>query len=84
MGDCDIIHPQKVPETMRAVEFILSQVEKYPDEVELVVLGPATNIAPVSSTHLGVYAGIDTGKGGNCTFMGKACNITDFGHKLRP
>ena len=45
MGDCDIIHPQKSPETMRAVEFILSQVEKYPDEVELVVLGPATNIA---------------------------------------
>ena len=45
MGDCGIIHPQKSPETMRAVEFILSQVEKYPDEVELVVLGPATNIA---------------------------------------
>lgn len=45
MGDCDIIHPKRSPEEKRAVEFILEQVERYPNEVELVVLGPATNIA---------------------------------------
>ena len=45
MGDCGIIHPSRAPETERAVQFILDQVEKFPDEVELLVLGPATNIA---------------------------------------
>ena len=45
MGDCGIIHPKRSPEEKRAVEFILEQVERYPNEVELVVLGPATNIA---------------------------------------
>lgn len=45
MGDQNIIHPKKAPEKMRAVDFILEQVEKYPGEIELAVLGPATNIA---------------------------------------
>ncbi len=45
MGDCDIIHPKRSPEEKRAVEFILEQVERYPNEVELIALGPATNIA---------------------------------------
>lgn len=45
MGDCDIIHPKRSPEVKRAVEFILEQVEHYPNEVELIALGPATNIA---------------------------------------
>lgn len=45
MGDRGIIHPDKKPESKRAVEFILDTVAANPDEVELVVLGPATNIA---------------------------------------
>ncbi len=45
MGDRDIIHPKRKPEQMRAVDFILETVKKYPDEVEIAVLGPATNIA---------------------------------------
>ena len=45
MGDADIIHPQGAIEEGNAVHFILETVRKYPDEIELVVLGPATNIA---------------------------------------
>lgn len=45
MGDRGIIHPSRKPEDKRAVDFILETVAKYPDEIELVVLGPATNIA---------------------------------------
>ena len=45
MGDRGIIHPKKTPEDKRAVDFILEKVAEYPDEIELVVLGPATNIA---------------------------------------
>lgn len=45
MGDCDIIHPKKKAEDRSAVEFILQQVRENPGEVELAVLGPATNIA---------------------------------------
>ena len=45
MGDCGIIHPKGRPRPTRAVQFILDAVERYPDEVELIALGPATNIA---------------------------------------
>lgn len=45
MGDKGLIRPQKAPETERAVEFILDTVNRYPGEVEIAVLGPATNIA---------------------------------------
>ncbi len=45
MGDCGLIHPTRKPEKMHAVEFIIETVGKYPDEVEIISLGPATNIA---------------------------------------
>ena len=45
MGDRDIIHPDRSPESRRAVEFILETVNANPGEVEIAVLGPATNIA---------------------------------------
>ncbi len=45
MGDCGLIHPTRKPEIMHAVEFILETVKKYPDEVEIISLGPASNIA---------------------------------------
>ena len=45
MGDRGIICPQSSPADRRAVEFILETVNAYPGEVEIAVLGPATNIA---------------------------------------
>lgn len=45
MGDLDLIHPKRRPETVHGVDFLLDQVRKYPGEVELVMLGPATNVA---------------------------------------
>ena len=45
MGDEDLIHPTGEPEEMNAVDFILETVKKYPDEVEILAIGPATNIA---------------------------------------
>lgn len=45
MGDADIIHPSGSPEDKAAVEFIIDTVRDNPGEVEIVCLGPATNIA---------------------------------------
>ena len=45
MGDCGLIHPVRKPEKMHAVEFILETVAAHPDEVEIISLGPASNIA---------------------------------------
>lgn len=45
MGDADLIHPTKSPESLYAVDFILQTVAASPDEIDLIVLGPATNIA---------------------------------------
>lgn len=45
MGDCSLINPTRKPCDKRAVDFILDTVSRYPGEVEIAVLGPATNIA---------------------------------------
>ncbi|MBQ2774940.1 MAG: DUF1273 family protein [Clostridia bacterium] len=45
MGDMGLIHPSRMPEKKRAVDFILETVAANPDEIELVALGPVTNIA---------------------------------------
>ena len=45
MGDLDLIHPVRTAEQKHAVDYILDTVRQYPDEVEIAVLGPATNIA---------------------------------------
>lgn len=45
MGDMDLVHPIGEAEKMNAVDFIIDSVKKYPNEVEIVCLGPATNIA---------------------------------------
>ena len=45
MGDSDLIHPTGKAEDKNAVDYILETVAKYPNEVEIVALGPATNIA---------------------------------------
>lgn len=45
MGDKGLIHPQGGFTPGDAVDYILNTVAEYPDEIELVVLGPVTNIA---------------------------------------
>lgn len=45
MGDADLIQPTGKAEDQDAVDFILETVKANPDEVEIIALGPATNIA---------------------------------------
>ena len=45
MGEADLIHPKRSVEEEDAISFILDSINKYPDEVEIVAIGPATNVA---------------------------------------
>ena len=45
MGDMDLIHPERTAEEGDAIDFILDTVRSNPGEIEIVMLGPATNIA---------------------------------------
>lgn len=45
MGDADLIHPKKQAEDGDAIDFIIDTVKNNPNEVEIIALGPATNIA---------------------------------------
>ena len=45
MGDMDLIHPEGTAEEGDAIDFILDTVRSNPGEIEIVMLGPATNIA---------------------------------------
>lgn len=45
MGDAGLIHPTILPRTEYAVDAILRIVKSYPDEIEIVTIGPVTNIA---------------------------------------
>ena len=46
MGDCGLIHPiRKANCDKNAVDAILDLVKQYPNEIEIAVIGPATNIA---------------------------------------
>ena len=45
MGDAGLIDTNSQPEDKDAIDFILETVKQYPNEVEIVALGPATNIA---------------------------------------
>ena len=45
MGDIDLIHPSLIPEKEHAVDAIVRIVESCPNEIEIVTIGPATNIA---------------------------------------
>ena len=45
MGDAGLIDPKKQAAEGDAVDFIINTVKSNPDEVELIALGPATNIA---------------------------------------
>jgi purine nucleosidase len=45
MGDAGLVNPKKQAEMGGAVDFIIDTVKKNPGEVEIIALGPATNIA---------------------------------------
>lgn len=45
MGDQDLIHPTLKAQEEDAVEVMLGLVKRYPNEIEIVALGPVTNIA---------------------------------------
>ncbi|MDO4500556.1 MAG: nucleoside hydrolase [Erysipelotrichaceae bacterium] len=46
MADCDLIHPSIKPvEGVKACDAIIDLVKQYPDEIELAVIGPVTNVA---------------------------------------
>lgn len=45
MGDLDLIHPTQVAQDKHGVDFIIEMVKEYPNEVEIAIIGPATNIA---------------------------------------
>ena len=45
LGDCDLVHPKAEPQPTNAVDFILETIKNNPDEIEILALGPATNLA---------------------------------------
>ncbi len=45
MGDLDLIHPTTKAKELHAVEYILDTVRQNPGEIEIIALGPATNLA---------------------------------------
>ena len=45
MGEADIIHPKGKPQSKGAIDYILDTVRENPGEIEIVALGPVTNIA---------------------------------------
>ena len=45
MGDQDLIHPKGSAEDKAAVDFMLETIKANPGEVEIIALGPLTNIA---------------------------------------
>ena len=45
MGDCDLIAPTLSPAPGHAVDAICELAKRYPDELEILMIGPATNVA---------------------------------------
>ncbi len=45
MGDAGLINTTSQPQNKDAIDFILETVKQYPNEVEIIAIGPATNIA---------------------------------------
>ena len=46
MSDCDLIHPSvEAVKDYHACDAIIDLVRKYPDEIEIAVIGPVTNLA---------------------------------------
>lgn len=75
MGDADLIHPILKAEKEHAVDAILRLVKAYPNELEIITIGPLTNIAlailkepELMKKVKHIYSMGTTGFGlGNCT-----------------
>ena len=80
MGDNDLIHPTRKAEDKSAVDFIIETVKADPDEVEIVALGPVTNLAlaldrdPETMKHVKRYWSMGTGGFGT----GNASPVAEF------
>jgi len=75
LGDRDLSHPATQPESVHGVTKLLELVRAYPGEIEIVALGPATNLALAILQDRAAMAGVkhiwSMGTGGfgpgNCT-----------------
>lgn len=75
MGDIGLIHPNTIACKQHAVDMIIQNAKRYPEELEIVMLGPATNVATailrdreVMSCIRRIYTMGTSGFGpGNCT-----------------
>ena len=75
LGDRDLVHPTSRPETTHGVTKILELARAYPGEIEIVALGPVTNLALAILQDPAAMAGVkhiwSMGTGGfgpgNCT-----------------
>ena len=75
LGDRDLVHPTTRPETTHGVTKILELARAYPGEIEIVALGPVTNLALAILQDPAAMAGVkhiwSLGTGGfgpgNCT-----------------
>ena len=80
MGDNDLIHPTRKAEDKSAVDFIIDTVKADPDEVEIVALGPVTNLAlaldkdPEAMKHVKRYWSMGTSGFGT----GNASPVSEF------
>lgn len=80
MGDAGLIHPTRSANSKSAVDFILETVKENPDEIEIVLLGPATNIAlaidkdPVTMSRVKKYWSMGTAGFG----QGNATPVAEF------
>ena len=80
MGDNDLIHPTRKPENKNAVDFLIETVKANPDEVEIIALGPVTNLAlaldkdPKTMKHVKRYWSMGTGGFG----VGNASPVSEF------
>lgn len=45
LGDRGLVNPKGKAQTKPAVDFILDSVKKYPEDIEIIAIGPVTNIA---------------------------------------
>ena len=80
MGDAGLIHPKNSASDKNAVDFILETVKANPDEIEIVLLGPATNVAlaidkdPVTMSRVKRYWSMGTSGFG----PGNATPVAEF------
>ena len=79
-GDNDLIHPTRTAEDKGAVDFIIETVNANPGEVEIIALGPVTNIALAMDKNPGAMKRVKKyWSMGTCGFgAGNASPVSEF------